>query len=218
MRTIRARALPLLLGLAFATLAQAASHREAPFIAQDPTADNTDVYAFVSYDAANLARAANDRKVTFVLNVGPGQDPGDGPNYFGFNDSVGYQINIDHDADGKAEDVVYEVRFKTENRPIGGRGRPHVAGAAARQSPHHGARRPAAGHHRARRSRLRRPDAAADLHGDRDSRSQAHAAVLRPHARRGSVERRSGDDAELRGARRAGRLHRPGTGVRVFAG
>ena len=122
MRTSGARALPLLLGLACATLVHAASHREAPFIAQDPTADNTDVYAFVSYDAANLARAAADRKVTFILNVGPGQDPGDGPNYFGFSDAVGYRINIDNNADGKAEDIVYEFRFKSENRPIGGPG------------------------------------------------------------------------------------------------
>ena len=30
--------------------AEAASHREAPLIALDPSADNTDVYAFVSYD------------------------------------------------------------------------------------------------------------------------------------------------------------------------
>ncbi len=28
--------------------AQASSHREAPLISQDPLADNTDVYAFVS--------------------------------------------------------------------------------------------------------------------------------------------------------------------------
>jgi hypothetical protein len=122
MRKIRARALPLLLGLACATLVHAASHREAPFIAQDPTADNTDVYAFVSYDAANLARAANDRKVTFIMNIGPGQDPGDGPNYFGFGDAVGYRVNIDNNADGRAEDIVYEFRFKSENRPIGGPG------------------------------------------------------------------------------------------------
>jgi len=40
--------------------AKAASHREAPLISMDPTADNTDVYAFVSYDAANLARAPTD--------------------------------------------------------------------------------------------------------------------------------------------------------------
>jgi hypothetical protein len=98
--------------------AEAASHREAPLIALDPSADNTDVYAFVSYDAANLARAPADRRVTFILNVNPGQDPSDGPNYFNFGDDVLYAIHIDNDRDGKADDVVYEFRFKTENRPI----------------------------------------------------------------------------------------------------
>jgi hypothetical protein len=56
----------------------------------DPTADNTDTYAFVSYDAENLARAPADRRVTFILNVNPGQDPSDGPNYFNFADDVRY--------------------------------------------------------------------------------------------------------------------------------
>ena len=99
------------------SVVRAASHREAPLIALDPAADNTDVYAFVSYDAANLARSPNERKVTFIMNVIPGQDPGDGPNYFNFDDEVLYAINIDHDRDGKAEDIVYEFRFATENRP-----------------------------------------------------------------------------------------------------
>src|SRR5215472_16366796 len=104
--------------LAWSFPAQGASHREAPLIAMDPAADNTDVYAFVSYDAANLARAPDDRRVTFIENVNPGQDPSDGPNYFNFSDDVRYAINIDNDRDGKADDVVYEFRFKTENRPI----------------------------------------------------------------------------------------------------
>ncbi len=97
-----------------------ASHREAPLIALDPSADNTDVYAFVSYDPANLARSADDRKVTFIENVNPGQDPADGPNYFNFDDHVLYRIHIDNDATGTADNVVYEVLFHTENRPIGG--------------------------------------------------------------------------------------------------
>ncbi len=97
--------------------AWAASHREAPLIALDPAADNTDVYAFVSYDAANLARSADDRKVTFIMNVLPGQDPSDGPNYFNFDDEVLYAINIDNNEDGKAEDIIYEFRFTTANRP-----------------------------------------------------------------------------------------------------
>jgi hypothetical protein len=95
----------------------AASHREAPLIALDPAADNTDVYAFVSYDAANLARAPDDRRVTFIMNYIPGQDPSDGPNYFNFADDVRYAINIDNDQNGKADDIVYEFRFKTESRP-----------------------------------------------------------------------------------------------------
>src|SRR5262245_63393977 len=100
--------LPLLasLALAWGIGAHAASHREAPLIALEPAADNTDVYAFVSYDAANLARTPDDRRVTFIMNVIPGQDPSDGPNYFNFDDEVLYAINIDHDGDGRAEDVV----------------------------------------------------------------------------------------------------------------
>ncbi len=108
-------------GLSWEIPAEAASHREAPLIALDPSADNTDVYGFVSYDAANLLRtpADRDRRVTFIMNVNPGQDPSDGPNYFNFDDQVRYDINIDNNQDGKADDVVYEFRFKTENRPIG---------------------------------------------------------------------------------------------------
>ena len=131
---------PLLasIALAWAIAAEAASHREAPLIAMDPAADNTDVYAFVSYDAPNIARAPADRRVTFVLNVNPGQDPADAPNFYNFDDRVLYAVNIDNNRDGKADDIVYEFRFKTENRPIGGPGgltspvpylgNPHITG------------------------------------------------------------------------------------------
>src|SRR5215469_9384457 len=115
-------ALMAALSVPWSIAAEAASHREAPLIALDPAADNTDVYAFVSYDAANLARAPAERHVTLIMNVNPGQDPSDGPNYFSFDDEVLYAINIDNDRDGKADDIVYEFRFKTENRPIGGPG------------------------------------------------------------------------------------------------
>jgi hypothetical protein len=68
------------------------------------------------------------------MNVNPGQDPSDGPNYFNFGDDVLYRFNIDNNADGKAEDCIYEFRFKTENRPVGGTlnsplpylGNPHI--------------------------------------------------------------------------------------------
>src|SRR5450631_421032 len=122
MNPIHRTLVPILAAIALAcgSAAQAASHREAPLIALDPAADNTDVYAFVSYDAANLARAPADRRVTFIMNVGPGQDPSDGPNYFNFDDEVLYTINIDNDQNGVAQDLIYEFRFKTENRPVGG--------------------------------------------------------------------------------------------------
>jgi hypothetical protein len=88
----------------------AASHREAPLIALDPAADNTDTYAFRSWEDPD--------KVVFILNVIPGQEPGDGPNYFAFDDKVLYRIHIDNNQDGIAEDIVYEFKFKTETRPV----------------------------------------------------------------------------------------------------
>lgn len=119
MQSIRTKAAALAALAALALLAgdpaRAASHREAPKIALDPAADITDVYAFVSYDAENLNRAPADRKVTFVMNVLPGQEPGSGPNYFDFDDEVVYQIVVDNDRSGGGlDDLVYEFRFKTE--------------------------------------------------------------------------------------------------------
>jgi hypothetical protein len=113
------RSIPLATALGVALLSGgtsfAASHREAPLLALDPAADITDVYAFVSYDAANLRRDPSDRKVTLILNVVPGQEPGSGPNYYGFDDNVRYQIVVDNDRDGAGlDDLVYEVAFETE--------------------------------------------------------------------------------------------------------
>ncbi|MEO8537953.1 MAG: DUF4331 domain-containing protein, partial [Betaproteobacteria bacterium] len=85
----------------------AASHREAPMIAMDPSADNTDFYMFKSW--------TNPENVVFILNAIPLQEPGGGPNYYNFGDDVLYRISVDTNADGK-EDLSYEVRFKTELR------------------------------------------------------------------------------------------------------
>jgi len=125
------RGMAILLGVLMALTgmspaAKAASHREAPLIALDPAADNTDTYAFRSWQ--------DPSKVVFIMNVIPGQDPADGPNYFNFDDEVLYAINIDNNQDGIAEDIVYEFRFKTETRPILGSllfplpyiGNPHI--------------------------------------------------------------------------------------------
>ena len=82
----------------------ASSHREAPLISEDPVADNTDTYAFVSPDAPDT--------VTLVANWIPFELPPGGPNFNKFGDDVLYKINVDNDGDATA-DVVYEWRFKT---------------------------------------------------------------------------------------------------------
>jgi hypothetical protein len=109
----------LIAGCLAATPSLAASHREAPMISKDPTADNTDTYAFVSYDRQNLNRNPAERRVTFIANVIPGEDASDGPNYFEFDPRVLYRINIDNNQDGVAGDVVYEFQFQTETRSVG---------------------------------------------------------------------------------------------------
>ena len=69
--------------------AKASSHREAPLISQDPTADNTDLYAFVSPDKPDTA--------TIIANWIPGEDPAAGPNYYTFSTSARYDIYVDRE-------------------------------------------------------------------------------------------------------------------------
>jgi Domain of unknown function (DUF4331) len=85
--------------------AAASSHREAPLIAQDPTADNTDLYAFVSPDKPSTA--------TIISNWVPGEDPAAGPNYFTFSPSARYDIYADTNGDGRA-DITWQFRFKNQ--------------------------------------------------------------------------------------------------------
>jgi hypothetical protein len=80
----------------------ASSHREAPLIAEDPSADNTDLYAFRSPDKPD--------SVTIVSNWIPGEDPAAGPNYYTFSPNAKYKINIDRTGDARP-DIVYEFRF-----------------------------------------------------------------------------------------------------------
>jgi hypothetical protein len=106
---------PLIAGLAGAlaagavavSLGTASSHREAPSIALDPTADNTDVYAFKANDRPN--------DLTVIANWIPFEDPAGGPNFYRFDDAARYWINIDNTGDGKP-DVRYEFRFHTKVR------------------------------------------------------------------------------------------------------
>lgn len=89
---------------------QASSHREAPLIAQDPMADNTDVYAFVSPDEPD--------KVTLIANYIPFQKPDGGPNFYSFDPNVLYEIHIDNNGDA-VEDITFQWRFTTEVRNPG---------------------------------------------------------------------------------------------------
>jgi hypothetical protein len=87
--------------------AKASSHSEAPLISQDPRADNTDLYAFVS--------PGDTSKVTIVANYIPLEAPASGPNFYSFDDSVVYEIKIDNNGDG-ADDIGYQFRFHTATR------------------------------------------------------------------------------------------------------
>ena len=80
----------------------ASSHREAPLIAEDPSADNTDLYAFRSPDKPDT--------VTIISNWIPGEDPAAGPNYYTFSPNAKYKINVDTNGDARP-DQVYEFRF-----------------------------------------------------------------------------------------------------------
>jgi hypothetical protein len=86
---------------------RASSHREAPLTSQDPLADNTDVYAFVS--------PAHPDRVTLIANFIPFEEGYGGPNFFKFDDNVLYEIMVDNDADA-VEDVTFQFRFRTSVR------------------------------------------------------------------------------------------------------
>src|SRR6187200_3319050 len=89
-------------------MAIGSSHREAPNISLDPTADNTDVYAFTAKDATGA--------LTVVANWIPGEVTANGPNFYRFDDRARYYIHIDNDGDGR-EDVSYRFVFNSKVNP-----------------------------------------------------------------------------------------------------
>jgi hypothetical protein len=100
--------------LTAASLAQASSHREAPGISTDPSADNTDLYAWTCTENGV-------KSLCIVANYIPLELPEGGPNYNKFSDDVLYQIHITHnDGSGKPSLLDYrtiDVRFKTATTP-----------------------------------------------------------------------------------------------------
>ena len=89
--------------------AGAASHREAPLISLDAPADITDFFMFRSYETGRSDR-------TVLLMDVMSEEPSSGPNYWNFDPNVVYAFHLDTDKDGKADDVSFELQFKTEIR------------------------------------------------------------------------------------------------------
>jgi hypothetical protein len=86
---------------------EASSHREAPLIASDPLADNTDLYAFRSPDDTNT--------VTIIANYVPLQLPQGGPNYASFGENIRYEIHIENDGT-TGDDITYRFTFSKVNQ------------------------------------------------------------------------------------------------------
>lgn len=86
----------------------ASSHREAPLIAYDPLADNTDLYAF---------RSPNDtNNIVIIANYIPAELPNGGPNYYSFAEDVRYEIHIDNDVSTTGDDIIYRFTFSKTNQ------------------------------------------------------------------------------------------------------
>ena len=107
--------------LGLSSFASASSHREAPSIADDPAADNTDTYAWVQ--GQNLVVVAN--YIGLEL-------PEGGPNWAKFSDDVLYEVHLARGGTSLDDALTYQIRFKTapvvrhdpmlnEAAPAGGR-------------------------------------------------------------------------------------------------
>lgn len=75
---------------------------------ENPSSAITDFYMFRSFESGQ------QDKVIFIMNVRPFQEPGAGPVYYPFDTTVTYNINVDNDQDGVADNVIYQVQFKKQ--------------------------------------------------------------------------------------------------------
>jgi uncharacterized protein DUF4331 len=91
--------------------AQASSHQDAPLIIRDPSANTTDVYAFVQNENGT-------KSLITALGVYPHEEPGVGPNKYNFDDNVLYQIHvaIGNDVTAGKATLSYEFKFDTTFR------------------------------------------------------------------------------------------------------
>jgi hypothetical protein len=93
--------------VSLSAMLMSSSHREAPLIANDPLADNTDLYAFRSPDHPD--------KITIIANYIPAELPFGGPNYYTFGDDIRYEIHIDNNIKTPYDDIIYRFTFKQQN-------------------------------------------------------------------------------------------------------
>ena len=98
-------ALGLCMAPAFVSLAS--SHREAPLIASDPQADNTDVYAFKSPNDSS--------KIIIIANYIPFEAPQGGPNWYTFGHNIRYEIHIKNNTATTGDDITYRFSFDVVN-------------------------------------------------------------------------------------------------------
>ncbi len=87
---------------------EASSHREAPLIANDPLADNTDLYAFRSPDDTTT--------VTIIANYVPLQLPQGGPNYASFGENIRYEVHVKNNTATTGDDITYRFTFTKTNQ------------------------------------------------------------------------------------------------------
>ena len=87
---------------------EASSHREAPLIADDPLADNTDVYAFKD--------PSDPEMINIIANFIPFQLPQGGPNYYHFGENIRYEIHIKNDPSRVGDDLTFRFTFTRTNQ------------------------------------------------------------------------------------------------------
>lgn len=119
MKSVASAALGLAAGcMLIAGSALASSHRESPFVAQNPKVDGTDFYMFRSYETGRSGF------VTIVANYQPLQDGWGGPNFYMMDPKALYEIHIDNVGDGH-EHITYQFRFSNNLLdlavPVGGK-------------------------------------------------------------------------------------------------
>jgi Domain of unknown function (DUF4331) len=105
--TLKTIAAALLAAFSFAT--QASSHREALAVLNEPCADNTDTYAWVS-------DGKNDKKLYLIMNFNPLHEPGQGNQGLRACNGYRYEFHIGIGTSLKSK-LIYRVEFKNSLTP-----------------------------------------------------------------------------------------------------